>query len=85
MSGKHQSFFKEAGINKCHKNVLYVSVNIFSFFFYLPCVVTVTLLDSMSALADLGWEAYPNEGVSTCSVQHTHTHIDIYDLAQNKI
>lgn len=82
MSGKHQSFFKEAGINKCHKNVLYVSVNMF-FFFYLPCVVTVTLLDSMSALADLGWEAYPNEGVSTCSVQHTHTYI--YDLAQNKI
>lgn len=39
----------------------------------------------MSALADLGWEAYPNEGVSTCSVQHTHTHIDIYDLAQNKM
>lgn len=35
MSGKHQSFFKEAGINKCHKNVLYVSVNIFSFFFFL--------------------------------------------------
>lgn len=31
------------------------------------CVLTVTLLDSMSALADLGWEAYPNEGVSTAA------------------
>lgn len=28
----------------------------------------------MSALADLGWEAYPNEGVSICLNTHTHTH-----------
>ncbi|TNM97815.1 hypothetical protein fugu_014061 [Takifugu bimaculatus] len=28
----------------------------------------VTLLDSMSALADLGWEAYPNEGWEEISV-----------------
>lgn len=39
------------------------------------CVVAVTLLDSMSALADLGWEAYPNEGVSMSHTDtHTHTH-----------
>lgn len=37
------------------------------------CVVAVTLLDSMSALADLGWEAYPNEGVSMTRTD-THTH-----------
>lgn len=43
--------------------------------FVLPrlCVLAVTLLDSMSALADLGWEAYPNEGVSIENA-HTHTH-----------
>lgn len=28
----------------------------------------------MSALADLGWEAYPNEGVSGHTHKHTHTH-----------
>lgn len=31
---------------------------------------TVTLLDSMSAPGDLGWEAYPPEGVSTCESLH---------------
>uniref|UniRef100_A0A8C6LIN7 receptor protein-tyrosine kinase n=1 Tax=Nothobranchius furzeri TaxID=105023 RepID=A0A8C6LIN7_NOTFU len=48
------------------------------FFFLKPCFVVlkfalspfvaVTLLDSMSALADLGWEAYPNEGWEEISV-----------------
>lgn len=38
------------------------------------CVLAVTLLDSMSALADLGWEAYPNEGVSIEKGAHTHAH-----------
>lgn len=33
---------------------------------YLYFFFTVTLLDSMSAPGDLGWEAYPPEGVSTC-------------------
>ncbi|XP_032421421.1 ephrin type-A receptor 3-like isoform X2 [Xiphophorus hellerii] len=32
------------------------------------CAGVVTLLDSMSALADLGWEAYPNEGWEEISV-----------------
>lgn len=48
------------------------------------CVLTclfslfaVTLLDSMSALADLGWEAYPNEGVSAV---HTHIHINAIEV-----
>uniref|UniRef100_A0A3Q0S5P2 receptor protein-tyrosine kinase n=1 Tax=Amphilophus citrinellus TaxID=61819 RepID=A0A3Q0S5P2_AMPCI len=43
------------------------SVNMVGFFSLL-CVVAVTLLDSMSALADLGWEAYPNEGWEEISV-----------------
>ncbi|XP_019965775.1 ephrin type-A receptor 4b [Paralichthys olivaceus] len=44
-------------------------------FFLSPCLALrnypeneVTLLDSMSALADLGWEAYPNEGWEEISV-----------------
>uniref|UniRef100_A0A671YVV9 receptor protein-tyrosine kinase n=1 Tax=Sparus aurata TaxID=8175 RepID=A0A671YVV9_SPAAU len=36
--------------------------------FSLLCVLAVTLLDSMSALADLGWEAYPSEGWEEISV-----------------
>uniref|UniRef100_A0A8C6LKZ8 receptor protein-tyrosine kinase n=1 Tax=Nothobranchius furzeri TaxID=105023 RepID=A0A8C6LKZ8_NOTFU len=36
--------------------------------FALSPFVAVTLLDSMSALADLGWEAYPNEGWEEISV-----------------
>uniref|UniRef100_A0A672IRY9 receptor protein-tyrosine kinase n=1 Tax=Salarias fasciatus TaxID=181472 RepID=A0A672IRY9_SALFA len=43
---------------KMHLTCLFLSV----------CVVAVTLLDSMSALADLGWEAYPNEGWEEISV-----------------
>lgn len=39
------------------------------------CVLAVTLLDSMSALADLGWEAYPNEGVSI--VQHSNSTLNL--------
>uniref|UniRef100_A0A3B4XWQ8 receptor protein-tyrosine kinase n=1 Tax=Seriola lalandi dorsalis TaxID=1841481 RepID=A0A3B4XWQ8_SERLL len=35
---------------------------------FVLCVLAVTLLDSMSALADLGWEAYPNEGWEEISV-----------------
>lgn len=35
---------------------------------------TVTLLDSMSAPGDLGWEAYPPEGVSTCEVCTAEIH-----------
>ena len=41
---------------------------------FLLSALAVTLLDSMSALADLGWEAYPNEGVSIVLHTHTHTH-----------
>lgn len=44
------------------------------FIFLSSLLCAVTLLDSMSALADLGWEAYPNEGVSMCSTTHTHIH-----------
>lgn len=44
--------------------MLLVSVCVLTCRLSLLCVLTVTLLDSMSALADLGWEAYPNEGVS---------------------
>lgn len=53
-------------------------------FFLSPVFFAVTLLDSMSALADLGWEAYPNEGVSTCSTTPTHNanpHLFLLDLA----
>uniref|UniRef100_A0A673AAT8 receptor protein-tyrosine kinase n=1 Tax=Sphaeramia orbicularis TaxID=375764 RepID=A0A673AAT8_9TELE len=42
----------------------YVNAHVFLFY---P-LLTVTLLDSMSALADLGWEAYPNEGWEEISV-----------------
>uniref|UniRef100_A0A8C2Z3I4 receptor protein-tyrosine kinase n=1 Tax=Cyclopterus lumpus TaxID=8103 RepID=A0A8C2Z3I4_CYCLU len=41
----------------------HVCVNMF-----VLCFLAVTLLDSMSALADLGWEAYPNEGWEEISV-----------------
>lgn len=40
------------------------SFSVLTCLFSLLCALAVTLLDSMSALADLGWEAYPNEGVS---------------------
>uniref|UniRef100_A0A8D2ZRN1 receptor protein-tyrosine kinase n=1 Tax=Scophthalmus maximus TaxID=52904 RepID=A0A8D2ZRN1_SCOMX len=50
-----------------------VTVTVFFFtmltcFFLSPVFFAVTLLDSMSALADLGWEAYPNEGWEEISV-----------------
>uniref|UniRef100_A0A8C7ZU51 receptor protein-tyrosine kinase n=1 Tax=Oryzias sinensis TaxID=183150 RepID=A0A8C7ZU51_9TELE len=45
-------------------NILFV-YNVCPLFF---SVTAVTLLDSMSALADLGWTAYPNEGWEEISV-----------------
>lgn len=49
--------------------------------FSLFCALAVTLLDSMSALADLGWEAYPNEGVSICTHTHKNHLLFMLDLA----
>ncbi len=51
------------------------------YFFFSPlCALSlsfslVTLLDTMSALGDLGWEAYPAEGVSNRTNQNQDTNL----------
>lgn len=64
------------------KNVTPLSFGSMLTYLFSPrvCVLAVTLLDSMSALADLGWEAYPNEGVSI-EKAHTRTHTRTQSLS----
>lgn len=52
---------------KCTNDVDFVLVCNLPLSLPLFLYLSVTLLDSVSALGDLGWEAYPAEGVSSTS------------------